>query len=84
VAESVAQMQHTWLRVLRWWPSHGSEGGPPGSDIRLGGAECGADPALLVARPVASTLPWMTSASGAEIGSPDRSGDSWRSVRPCD
>jgi hypothetical protein len=33
------------LRILRRWPSHGSKGGPPSSDICLG-----------VAHPVASTL----------------------------
>jgi hypothetical protein len=37
-----------------------------------------------VARPVASALPWTTSASGAEIGLPDGSRDSWWSVRPGD
>jgi hypothetical protein len=56
------------LHVLRRWPSHGSEGGPPSSDIRLVGGERDADPVLRVAHPMASALPWTTSASGAEIG----------------
>jgi hypothetical protein len=34
--------------------------------------------------PMASTLPWTTSASGVKIGSPDGSRDSWWSVRPGD
>jgi hypothetical protein len=38
------------------------------------------DLALEVARPMTSALPWMTSASGAEIGSLDGSGESWWSV----
>jgi hypothetical protein len=47
-------------------------GGPPssGSDVHLIGGEHGADPALEAARPVASALPWTTSASQAEIGRP--------------
>jgi hypothetical protein len=40
------------------------------------------DPALKAARHVASALPWTMSASGAEIGSQDGFGHSWRSVRP--
>jgi hypothetical protein len=72
------------LCVLRQWPSHGSEGGPPSSDIRLIGVERVADLALRAARPMASALPWMTSASWAEIGSPGGSGGSWWSVRPGD
>jgi hypothetical protein len=59
-------------------------GGPPSSDIRLRGGERGTDLALGVARPMASALPWMTSASGVEIRSADGSGDSWWSVWPCD
>jgi hypothetical protein len=38
------------------------------------------DPALGAARPVLSALPWMMSASGAEIESTDGSRDSWWSV----
>jgi hypothetical protein len=72
------------LRVLRRWPSHGSEGGPLSSDVCLTGGEHGADPALGAARPVMSALPWTTSASTAEIGSPGGSGDSWWSVQPGD
>jgi hypothetical protein len=34
------------LRVLQQRPSHGSEGSPPNSDICLGSAERGANPAL--------------------------------------
>jgi hypothetical protein len=77
-------MQPTGLCVLHWRPSQGSEGDPPSSDIRLGGGEHSADPALEVARPVASAFPWTTSASGVEIGLLDGSRNSWRSVRPCD
>jgi hypothetical protein len=33
---------------------------------------------------MASALPWMASASGTEIRSPDGSGDSWWSVQPGD
>jgi hypothetical protein len=72
------------MRVLRWWPSHGSKCSPQSSDVYLVGGERGADPALRAARPMASALPWMTSASGAEIRSPNRSGDSWWSVWPSD
>jgi hypothetical protein len=32
--------------ILRQRTPHGSEGGPPSNDVRLGGGECGADPAL--------------------------------------
>jgi hypothetical protein len=69
-------MQPTRLHILQRQP-HGSEGGRLDSDVRLRGGEHDADPSLDVARPVAS-------ASGAEIGSPDGSGHSWWSVRPCD
>jgi hypothetical protein len=77
-------MQPTWLRVLQWRPSHGSEGGPPSSDVCLRGGERGADPTLRATCPIVSALPWSTSASRVEIGSPDGSGDSWWSVRPGD
>jgi hypothetical protein len=69
------RMQPMGLRILRRWTPHGSEGGPPSNDVRLGGGECGIDPALGVVHLVMS-------ASGVEIGSPDGSGDSWWSVRP--
>jgi hypothetical protein len=72
------------LRILRRWPSHGSEGSPLSSDVHLVGGERDADPALEAARPVASDLPWMTSASGAEIGWPGGFGGSWWSVWPGD
>jgi hypothetical protein len=42
------------------------------------------DLALGVAHHVALPLPWTASASEAEIGSPDGSGDSCRSARHCD
>jgi hypothetical protein len=44
------------LHVLRRWPSHGSKGGPPSSDICLG-----------VARPVASTLGLRVWRSGRPV-----------------
>jgi hypothetical protein len=72
------------LHVLWRWPSHESEGGPLSSEVRLVGGECGTDPTLVTARPVASALPWTTSASGVEIGSPGGSRDSWWSVHPGD
>jgi hypothetical protein len=72
------------LHVLWRWPSHGSEGVPSSSDIRLVGVERGADPALGGSHPVASALPWTTLASGVEIGLPDGSRDSWWSVWPDD
>jgi hypothetical protein len=34
------------LCVLRWWPSHGSKGGPSRSEVCLVGGEHGVDPAL--------------------------------------
>jgi hypothetical protein len=77
-------MQPTGLRILRWWPTHGSEGGPPRSDVHLRGGERDVDPTLTATRRVTSALPWMTSASGAKIGLPDGYGDSWWSVRPSD
>jgi hypothetical protein len=76
----VTQMQPTGLRVLRRRPSHGLEGSPPSSDVHLRGGECGVDPTLRVACPVASALPWTASASEAEIESLNGPGDSWRSV----
>jgi hypothetical protein len=51
--------------------------------IHQGGERC-ADLALGVAHHVALPLPWTASASEAEIGSPDGSGDSCRSARHCD
>jgi hypothetical protein len=71
-------MQPTGLRVMWRWPSHGLEGGPLCSDVRLRGIERGAVPVLGL------RIPWMTSASRAEIGSPDGYGASWQSVRPSD
>jgi hypothetical protein len=72
------------LRVLRRWPSHGSKGDPPSSDVCLVGGDHDADPALGAERPMASALPCTTSASEAEIGSPGGSGESWWSVWPND
>jgi hypothetical protein len=72
------------LHVLRQWPSHILEGGPPSSDVRLGGGEHGIDPALGAAPPMSLALPWMTSASRVEIGSRSGSGDSWWVVWPSD
>jgi hypothetical protein len=72
------------LRVLRLWPSHGSEGSPLSSNVCLIGGERGANPALEAARPMVSTLPWTMSALRAEIGSSGGSGDSWWSVQPAD
>jgi hypothetical protein len=59
-------------------------GGPLSSDVCLVGGERDADLALRAARPLASALPWTTSALGAEIWSPGGSGDSWWSVWPGD
>jgi hypothetical protein len=52
------------------WPSHGSEGGPPSSDVCLIGGERGVDLALRAAHLVASALPWMMSASGRRSSRP--------------
>jgi hypothetical protein len=75
------------------WPSCSSSGVGTGVDrhhrqrsssvkgIHRGGV-CGANAAHGAAHLAVAALPWMTPASGTEIGSPDGSGDSWWSVRP--